>query len=171
MAGHGIFGAAYVAFLRGDLATMRTRILESLELTQLVYQPWGFGWAEFSLGVLSILEGDERAAVGHLTESLRLRWSIRDVRGLAESIQLVANLASSLGDLEWSALLHGAAELRREAVGLTILPFLQPMHDESVARLTDAFGADRLRELWDRGRTLLLDKLVTEALNRNPPAS
>lgn len=171
LTGHGIFGAAYVAFLRGDLVTMRARIEESVELSKTVFQPWGVGWAEFSLGILSILEGDEMAAARHITESLRLRWSIRDVRGLAESIQLLANLASSLGDLEWSALLHGAAELRREAVGLTILPFLQPMHDQSVARLTDAFGADRLRELWDRGRSLPLDKLVTEALNRNPPAS
>lgn len=165
------FGLGYAAFLRGDLDEMRRRLEESLALTRFLYQPWGIAWAAFSLGVLSIMVGDTTTAVGHITESLQLRWSIRDARGLAESVQLLATLASANGEVEWSALLHGSAELQREANGLTILPFLRPLHDDSVARLHAAIGADQVAELWRLGRAMPLEKLVPEALARDPGVS
>jgi hypothetical protein len=121
--------------------------------------------------VLAIIEGDEAAAVEPLAESLQMRWSIRDARGLAESIQLLATVASALGDADWSALLHGAAELQREANGLTILPFLRPLHDESVERLRAALGEEAMCERWQLGRTMPLEKLVSEALARRPGLS
>jgi ATP/maltotriose-dependent transcriptional regulator MalT len=164
--GFGLFGLAYVALLRGDLDAMRTTLEESLELSRYVIQPWGIAWAEFSLGVVSIMNGDTRAAAAQITESLEQRWSIRDARGLAESLQVLATLASEHGELEWAAHLHGAAELQREANGLTILPFLRPMHDESVARLRASLDEAILDELWQRGRATPLEKTVREALDR-----
>ena len=160
------FGLAYARFLEGDLVAMRTELQMSLDLTRLMLQPWGIAWAQFSVGIVSIMEGDTRAAVGPITESLELRWSIRDARGLGESIQLLANLASAHDEPEWSALLHGAAELQREATGLAILPFLQPLHDESVERLRAAMDPDELERAWRLGRSLPLEKLVAEALSR-----
>ena len=160
------FGLAYGKFLEGDLAAMRIELQRSLDLTRLMLQPWGVAWAQFSVGIVSIMEGDTRAAVAPITESLELRWSIRDARGLGESIQLLANLASAHDDPEWSALLHGAAELQREATGLAILPFLQPLHDESVERLRAAMDPDELERAWQLGRSLPLEKLVSEALGR-----
>jgi non-specific serine/threonine protein kinase len=164
--GFGLFGLAYVELLRGDLDAMRSTLEESLELTRFVAQPWGIAWAEFSLGVVSIMNGDTRTAATQITESLGQRWSIRDARGLAESLQVLAALASEHGELEWSAHLHGAAELQREANGLTILPFLRPMHDESVARLRSALDEATLEDRWQHGRTTPLEKTVREALDR-----
>ena len=166
--GLGHFGLAYVAFLEGDLASMRAQLEQSLDLTRLMFQPWGIAWAQFSMGVLSIMEGDHHAAIGAITESLQMRWAIRDARGLAESIQLLATQSSAVGDVDWSALLHGAAELQREANGLTILPFLRPLHDESVERLRAALGDDELARRWQLGRSMPLEKLVPEALSRHP---
>jgi predicted ATPase len=164
--GFGHFGLAYAHFLQGDLAAMRHELQLSLDLTRLMLQPWGIAWAQFSVGIVSVMEGDTRTAVGPITESLELRWSIRDARGLGESIELLANLASLHGELEWSALLHGAAELQREATGLAILPFLQPLHDESVERLRAAVAPDELDRVWQLGRSMPLEKLVAEALGR-----
>lgn len=166
LVGLGLFGQAYTAFLAGDLDRMAGKLDESLELTRLVIQPWGIAWAQFSRGILAIMLGDTVAAVPRVTESLELRWQMRDARGLTESIQILATLASANGDPEWSALLHGAAELQREANGLTILPFLRPMHDDSVARLHEALGEERTREIWQLGRSMPLEKLVPEALAR-----
>lgn len=164
--GLGLFGLAYGAFLRGDLDAMSDLLHQSLGLTRDMYQPWGIAWAQFSLGVLSILRGDDAGAVAPITESLQLRWAIRDARGLAESVQLLATLASATGDPEWSVLLHGSAELQRDANGLTILPFLRPLHDESVARLRAVFDDDELEDRWRLGRAMPLEKLVPEALAR-----
>ncbi len=164
--GLGHFGLAYAAFLRGDLGEMSARLARSLELTRLVIQPWGIAWAQFSVGIVSIMLGDTLDAVAPVTESLELRWSIRDARGLAESIQVLATLASAHGDADWSALLHGAAELQREANGLTILPFLRPLHDDSVARLREQLDPAELSRRWNLGRTMPLEKLVAEAMAR-----
>jgi predicted ATPase len=164
--GFGLFGLAYTAFLEGDVATMETRLHDSLALTRIVYQPWGIAWAQISLGLVAILNGDIKAAIPRITESLELRWAIRDVRGLPESLQLLATVSSADGDMEWAARLHGAAELQREANGLTVLPFLRPLHDESVARLRDALGQAQLDELWAVGRATPLEKIVNEALGR-----
>jgi predicted ATPase len=164
--GLGHFGLAYAAFLRGDLESMSRHLDESLALTRRVIQPWGIAWAQFSRGIMSIMLGDTLAAVAPVTESLELRWSISDQRGLAESVQLLATLASAHGEMDWSALLHGAAELQREAVGLTILPFLRPLHDDSVERLGAHFDAAELARRWTLGRDLPFEKLVPEAVAR-----
>jgi predicted ATPase len=164
--GFALFGLAYVGLLRGDLDEMRSRLDQSLELTRYVIQPWGIAWGEFSLGVVSFMTGEIERAVVHVTESLEQRWSIRDTRGLTESLQVLASLASAVGDDEWSARLHGAAELQREASGLTILPFLRPMHDESVARLHAALEPASFDELWQAGRATPLEKVVREAAER-----
>ncbi len=166
LTGFGIFGLAYTAFLEGDVTEMEARLHESLSLTRIVYQPWGIAWAQISLGLVAILNGDITAAIPRITESLELRWAIRDVRGLPESLQLLATVSSANGEMEWAARLHGAAELQREANGLTVLPFLRPLHDESVARLRDALGQQQLDELWAVGRSTPLEKIVNEALGR-----
>lgn len=165
LVGWNLFGLAYVAFLRGELETMEAMLHESLELTRLVTQPWGIAWAEFSLGVVSIMKGDLEAATPQIIESLEKRWSIRDRRGTTDSLGVLAYLASAHGQMEWSARLHGANEIQRTANGLTLLPFLQPLHDESVARLREALGPPVLDELWQVGRTTPLEKIVAEALS------
>ena len=166
LTGMGLFGAAFVAFLDGDIDAMEERLNESLELTRVVIQPWGIAWAEFSLGVVATMRGRTDAAVEHLTCSLDLRWSIRDARGLAESLELLASLESERDEHEWSALLHGAAEMQRDANGLAILPFLEPLHGQSVDRLTDALGADATEHAWRLGRSMPMEKVVAEALSR-----
>lgn len=162
------FGLAYAVFLQGDLDGMESHLLNTLRQTTSFFQPWGVAWASFSLGIVAIMRGDTPTAIDHVLESLDLRWSIRDVRGLAESLQVLATLESADGKEELAAVLHGAAELQRNANGLTILPFLRPMHDESVARLHAALGADRTADLWQQGRDTPLEKLVAEVLADRP---
>ena len=169
LTGMGLFGAAFVAFLDGDIDAMEEKLNESLELTRVVIQPWGIAWAEFSLGVVATMRAETDAAVEHLTCSLEFRWSIRDARGLAESLQLLASLESEKGEHEWSALLHGAAEMQRDANGLAILPFLEPLHEQSVQRITDALGADATARAWRLGRSMPMEKVVAEALSRSGP--
>ena len=163
--GWNLFGLAYVALLEGDLETMERLLHESLELTRLMVQPWGIAWAEFSLGVVSIMNGDLDASTPRITESLAKRWAIGDLRGMADSLGVLAYLASAHGEIEWSARLHGATERQRTATGLTLMPFLQPLEAESAARLQDALGEEAVEKLWRAGRLTPLAKIVAEALS------
>lgn len=164
--GWGLFGLAFAALLDGDLDTMEADLGEALGLTRLLYQPWGIAWAQFSLGVLSIIRGNLDGAAPQVTESLELRWSIGDPRGTADCLGVLAYLASMHDDPGWAARLHGANEILREANGLTLLPFLQPLHDESVERILGAIGEAGREEQWRLGRTTPLEKTVAEALAR-----
>jgi tetratricopeptide (TPR) repeat protein len=162
--GWNLFGLGYAALLEGDLETMAANLNEALELTRLLYQPWGIAWAQFSLGIVSYMTGDVPAATRQVLESLELRWSIRDARGTTESLGVVAALTSAAGDMERAARLHGANELQREANGLGVFPFLQPVHDESIARIVEALGQAETDRLWREGRATPLEKIVSEAL-------
>ena len=169
--GWNLFGLGYVALLDGDLDSMGAKLRDALELSREVYQPWAIAWAQFSLGIVSLMNDDLATATQQVAESLELRWSIRDSRGTTESLGVLAALASARGvasgdqaQLALSARLHGANEVQREANGLGVFPFLQPVLDESVARLVETLGQARVDELWRSGRADPLDKIVAEAL-------
>jgi predicted ATPase len=171
--GWNLFGLGYAALLDGDLDTMERYLRDALELSREVYQPWAIAWAQFSLGIVSLMTGDLDAATQQVGESLELRWSIRDARGTTESLGVLAALASAQGEasgdqglLTLAARLHGANELQRDANGLGVFPFLQPVHAESVERLERALEKDELNRLWKEGRTTPLDKIVADALGR-----
>jgi predicted ATPase len=171
--GWHLFGLAYCDLLDGDVSGMEDKLRQALELSRRRFQPWGIAWAQFSLGVVAIMNGQPAAAVPPVIESLELRASIRDARGITESLGVLAALASILAgatdpvDLEgmrWSARLHGANELQLEANGLTVFPFLQPLHDESMARVVAALGQAEVDRLGQEGRAAPVDKIVAEAL-------
>jgi predicted ATPase len=162
----GIFGLAYVAFLGGDLPEMVRLMTDARDRFRECGQPWGLAWAQLSMALASVVTGDTRAALAPITESLELRWAMQDHRGLAECLELLACLASVHEEFDWSALLHGAAELQREANGLPILPFLEPLHAQSMGILADALGEERFDEIRVLGRSAPMAKIVNEALER-----
>jgi predicted ATPase len=166
--GWNLFGLAFVALLEGDLDTMSTNLHDALDLSRQLYQPWGIAWAQFSLGVVHVLREEWAAADATVTESLELRWSIRDARGTADCLGVLAFLAARRDEPEWAAHLHGANEVLREANGLTLLPFLEPLYHQSLERITGALGPARVEQLWHVGRTTPLAKTVAEALARDP---
>jgi tetratricopeptide (TPR) repeat protein len=171
LVGWNLFGLAYVAFLDGDLEKMGSMLQDALDLSREVYQPWAIAWAQFSLGIVSLMNGELAAATDQVAESLELRWSIRDARGTTESLGVLAALVSARGaaagddaQLALSARWHGANELQREANGLAVFPFLQPVQEESVAQIVAALGQATVDELWQEGRATPLSKIVAEAL-------
>jgi predicted ATPase len=162
--GWNLFGLSYVAFLRGDIEQMRHLLEQSLQLSRQIFQPWGMAWAQFSLAVLYLFEDEAPQAVGPLLESLSLRWSLRDTRGLAESLGLLASIAGPQGHDELAVKMHGAAEIQREANGMTVLPFLRPLFEESLPPLRNSLGDANFDRLWREGRSTPLEKLVQEVL-------
>ncbi len=168
LAGWGLFGLAHVALLRGDLDQTVAGIEEALELGRVMDVPWGEAWARFSLGVVRILRGEPDLAAADMARCLRLRSAIGDTRGQADCLSVFAALASDRDDPAWAARLQGVAEVQRDASGLTVLPWLRPMYDSSVATLTAALGADGLATEWAAGRALPVDKAIAEVLADHP---
>jgi len=165
------FGLAHVALLRGDLHGSWSLLESGLVLAEQQRVPWAIAWVRFSRAVVLLLEGREADARAEVVESLRHRWTLRDSRGLSDSLTLLACLDSSAGDDDWALLLHGAAEVLRESTGLTVLPWLRDLVDSSVAGLRERVEPERFEQVWRDGRARPLEKVVTEVIDhRGGPA-
>jgi len=159
------FGCSQVALLRGDLDTAVRGFEEVLAIARSLGQQWGLAWALATTGAWHVAIGDGERARAELDECLALRLELRDDRGTADVLGLLACLASAEGAFEWSARLHGAAEIGQEANAVTIWPFFQPLHDASVERLREALGPARLDQLWREARAVPMPQIVAEALD------
>ncbi len=159
------FGFAEVALIDEDLEAAVRGFEEVLVIARDIGQPWSLAWALATTGAWHVAIGDGARARAELGECLALRQTLRDDRGTADTLGLLACLASAEGAFEWSARLHGAAEIGQQANAVTIWPFFQPLHDESVQRLREALGASRLDELWRDARSIPMSEIVGEALD------
>ncbi len=160
-----IFGFAEVALIDGDIEGAVRGFEQVLEIARDIGQPWSLAWALATTGAWHVAIGDGERARAELSECLALRQALRDDRGTADTLGLLACLASAEGAFEWAARLHGAAEIGQQANAVTIWPFFQPLQDESVQRLREALGASRLDELWRDARGIPMHEIVAEALD------
>jgi predicted ATPase len=161
-----MFGFAEVALIDGDLDTAVRGFEEVLVIAREIGQPWSLAWALATSGAWHVAVGAHPRAIAELIECLRLRRELRDDRGTADTLGLMACLASSVGDHERSARLHGAAEIGQQANAVTIWPFFQPLHEQSVDRVRGALTPSRLDELWRRGRSTPMSEIVNESLDQ-----
>jgi non-specific serine/threonine protein kinase len=159
-----MFGFAEVSLIDGDLDAAVRGFEEVLVIAREIGQPWSMAWALATSGAWHVAVGSHERAIAELTECLRLRQTLRDDRGTADTLGLMACLASFAGDHERAARLHGAAEIGQQANAVTIWPFFQPLHDESVQRLRDTLAPERFDELWREGRATPMNEIVSESL-------
>ncbi|HEY8491660.1 MAG TPA: DUF4062 domain-containing protein [Dehalococcoidia bacterium] len=158
------FGLATVAWLRRDAAGAREYLRRALSVEDRLDVPWGKAWALFRLGVLAFLDGDYEEATTYQLESLRLRYELNDRRCTADSLGVIACLASVRGRHEEAAHLLGAAAVAREAAGAVLLPWLRPIYDDATARTRTVLGPEAFEAAWQRGRSMPLHEVVVYAL-------
>jgi hypothetical protein len=115
--------------------------------------------------VLAFMTGDIGQAVERLAESLLVRQQLKDARGICDCLGIMALLASVRGDLALTAVLLGAAAVRRESSGHTAVPWQQPLLEEAAASARRALG-DGFDVEFGRGRGLSTDQAIELALDR-----
>ncbi len=163
------FGLAHLLWLQGDLAEAEAHLRETLAITR-DDAPWGAAWALLSLGLMSFAQGDLDAATALQREGLALRWRLRDMRALADSLAVLACLAGARREPLLAARLFGAAEVLREATGAMVLPWLAPVFAEGVERTRAALSQVEFDVAWAEGRATPLDQIAQMALAEEAPS-
>jgi non-specific serine/threonine protein kinase len=163
-----LYGLAHVLWLQGDLPQAEAHLQETLAVTRDT-APWGAAWALMSLGLMSLLNGDYDQATALQREGLALRWQLRDMRALADSIGILACLAGAQRKPLLAARLFGASEVVREASGAMLLPFLAPVFVEGIDRTRAALGQMAFDVAWAEGRATPLEQIVQMALAEAEP--
>jgi predicted ATPase/class 3 adenylate cyclase len=160
-----VYGLAHVALARNDFIAGDQLLRTTLEYSKSRGLTWGVGHAQLSLGVLAFMTGDIGQAVERLAESLLVRQQLKDARGICDCLGIMALLASVRGDLALTAVLLGAAAVRRESSGHTAVPWQQPLLEEAAASARRALG-DGFDVEFGRGRGLSTDQAIELALDR-----
>lgn len=136
------FGLAHLALAEGDIAGAKNLLFKTWTASTDAGIEWGAGHAQLSLGVLAFLEGRLDEAIERVADSLRARLSLRDSRGIADCIGMMAVFAVTAGDMRWSAQLLGAMETMRQASGQRTVPWQAPFIEEANASCRRALGGD-----------------------------
>ncbi|MEO6577799.1 MAG: adenylate/guanylate cyclase domain-containing protein [Candidatus Limnocylindria bacterium] len=143
---HATARLARLARGRGDLAGAATRFGEALALNRRLADTRGEAQNLASLGDVTADGGDIAAAETHYRASLLLRSQLGDRGGMASVLERLAGTAEDRP--ERAAVLIGASQGLRQAIGGPLSPAGMARLDQFLAGLHDAIG----REAVDRGR-------------------
>jgi hypothetical protein len=116
-----------------------------------------------NLGALALQRADHARAHELLVESLVLYRELGEKWNIAMTLARLATLAVRQGEPERAALLCGAAEALREAIGSNLATVVQSALEEDLPALRGALG-DGVQAAWARGRDLALDEAIALAL-------
>ncbi|MEU5097967.1 helix-turn-helix domain-containing protein [Streptomyces sp. NPDC020996] len=127
--------------------------------------------ALFNLSQARIEQGDHERARAHLEEGVRLSEQTRDLANLAYFLDVLAVVEDAAGQSARVAVLLGAAQSLREAVGSDVYGYYRP--DESLRRTAAdraraALGGDAYDDAVDLGRSFDLTRIVDYATCRPP---
>jgi DNA-binding CsgD family transcriptional regulator len=116
-----------------------------------------------NLGIGAFREGDHEEAVARLAESLTVLQETGNPLYM-QNLELLAAAVSMQGDHRRAALLLGAAEALRQAVGAFVLPLYRAEYDRGVAATRAGLTEATFNAAWLEGRAMTPEQAVEYAL-------
>ena len=126
-----------VVYNCGDLDTAADLHAEALALAEQVGDRRLASVALTNLGLVALARKDYPAARGYLRPSLDLAEAVGERRAVAESLEELAGVEAAAGEMDRAAVLSGASQALRAAIGA-------PVPAPDLARIDEALAAVRL---------------------------
>jgi predicted ATPase/DNA-binding SARP family transcriptional activator len=155
---------SWLALAQGDYQRSHRLLAESIHLMRAENDLNRAAAALWRLGHLCWLEYQYPQSLAAFQESLTLRRSLNNLRGVAYAIDGVAWIAAASGDHCLAARLFGAADLHFAAMDSHFHPLEQPAHDAAVAVARIGLGDPPFATAWEEGKHLSLDNAAELAL-------
>jgi predicted ATPase/class 3 adenylate cyclase len=159
-----------VAKEQGEYATARSLYEESLALRRELGHKGGIARALYNLGAVAKEQGEYATARSLYEESLALRRELGDSHGIAECLEGFASLAALHNGHGWArraALLFGAAEALREAIGSPVPPDERAEHEQKVAAARALLDKATWEGAWEQGRAMSMEQAIEYALQES----
>jgi Tetratricopeptide repeat len=119
-----------------------------------------------NLGLVALARKDYQEARSCSARSLELAQAVGERRSIAENLEELAGVDAATGLMEGAAVLFGASQAVREAIGAPILRPDLARIPKAVAEVRLALGEDAFTEAERRGRAMSEAEAV--AFARNP---
>ena len=155
---------ANVALIQGDYEAADRLADESLALARELGHREGVGLALLNLGLAQLHLGRLEPAADTLCEALLLARGLGYQEVAANALNGLAAVAAEAGESAHAARLLGAADALLEAIGTSLDPAEQVVHDQTTATLRRTLTPEDRDSYQDEGRLLGLDRAVAEAL-------
>jgi len=126
-----------VVYNCGDLDTAAELHAEALALAEQVGDRRLASVALTNLGLVALARKDYPAARGHLRRGLGLAEAVGERRAVAEALEELAGVDAAAGEMDRAAVLFGASQSLRAAIGA-------PVPAPDLARISEALAAVRL---------------------------
>lgn len=124
-------------------------------------------YALWMRGMLALLHGDPTTAEPDLVEAVRVKRFLRDVLGLALTLEVLAWAAAATGDAERAATILGGTDKVWQTLGTRHLQ-VQRARYETMGRAS--IGDAAYEAAYDRGSELSLDETIAYGLREVAPA-
>jgi class 3 adenylate cyclase len=121
-----------------------------------------------SLTLVLHCRGDQAQAAALVGEALQTAHAIGAPDVEASALELAAQVATARRNPSLAARLGGAAEARRETLGMALDPGHRPGHEQAMQAMHAALDDQTFATAWAEGRALPLDHVI--ALTRSATA-
>ncbi len=152
-----------IALHAGDLTQARQLLEEAQTILNAVGSKIQEGITLNSLGELKRKQADFAGARKDHSRSLSLLCEAGEKRRIAQSLEGIAALAVSLGDLTRAARLIGAAESLRISLGAPMELSRHPAHNQTIAAVCASLVDGAFTAAYAAGRSLSWESAVAEA--------
>jgi predicted ATPase/transcriptional regulator with XRE-family HTH domain len=150
-----------VALVRGERAMARALLEEGLACARVGGWRHGIVWGVYGLGWVAFLEQDYETAHSLFQEGLALCREVGNKTFAAFYLEGLASTVAAQGQPAWAAQLWGAAAQLRQTIEAAVPPLMRLTYEHFVTNLQAQLGEEAFRTLWDQGRTMSLDQVLT----------
>ncbi|RMI43843.1 AfsR/SARP family transcriptional regulator [Actinomadura harenae] len=161
---YALVGLALGARRSGDLDDAEARLLAIREGHE--SSPLGEHLMAAELGFVAELRGDADAALAHQREGLAIAVELAEPRSLALSLEGMAGVSALVGDASRAALLLGAADAARRAVGAPLPSAERGDVDRITASAAFALGDAAFAAAFEEGARLPVDEAARLAADQ-----
>jgi predicted ATPase/DNA-binding CsgD family transcriptional regulator len=160
---------ATLAATAGRLTDAQRLVNEGLRASENAGDKVARGLLYGLLGTFEWLLGDARTAEARHKEAIRIQDMTGHRWGMLTSLEGLAWLAGSSGQLERAALLLGASAALCQELGISLLPYGQPHHDACEATVCAGLDEASYLSYWEQGHALGREQVVAAALENAIP--
>ena len=147
----------------GDVEAARSRADEAVGRTREHDLAWQLGWALAARARVAVADGQPERAEDLAHEALAVRTGIGDKCGIADTLELLASLASGQESHGEAARLLAAADAVRQRIGYVRFEIYRDWHGAVVAAVRSALGDDDFARAWAEGAALTMDEAAAYA--------
>ena len=158
-----------IARTHGALEDAAVLLAESRALSQAAGDRYGSSRTLHSLAYLRLAQGDRTAARLDLEEAMRHSLDLEDARGVSQTLDGLACLASAEGDVKRAVRIFGAAEALRLPYGYVLSPVAEADRFPALAACRERLGDGGFAAQWAAGQAMSMEQVLEDALNRRPP--